>query len=590
MDAMTRSTLALTLAAALGAGAQASGAADAGKPAAWEKPPAFPAESQLFHDRLSNPHNHFLIDGEHAFVSGDEFHRLHAEAPYFLWPAHPWMRILPGRGWLRDTTAYAFSGLVGNEVGDPLLGELSEPGARGNRTPATLGGFTWSPTGEWGVHAGLDQNDHFSYRNFGARRALARVDRAEDLSWIGGNLPPRSQLQLGAALRRHGGLMAGQFNRGWWWTTSPVSGQSYAWEGFNADFLYRMGDDFDILLTDQSWETPVTGTFHSARWRRMEVNMGFSGASPGGWRWRLETGWVRRDLYADSAFPTFEENRYLSRFRYRRAWAPEGTLPLRLETQGFLAYQEKMFAAQQATDLRFNFGKHSLGPGVKAYWRNPLGSYRDPVEFLAADSGLPAVFEPAKHARGATGTGEYRYRRDSFLASLGGFYALEWGAPIFRGSVVDTVDDVLLRSGVLGGSDHHLATYGGTLEAGGAAGSPAWWRVRGGLRGRQGRDEGSVEYRPSPWWVGGGLGLALPSGLRLEGNVHYMGPKEVRGWGPVFRVPARPEGNAGAVQSFFEDRLEVTASLLHAFGDDMREHPNGNPMRFRILVGARGAF
>ena len=64
----------------------------------------------------------------------------------------------------------------------------------------------------------------------------------------------------------------------------------------------------------------------------------------------------------------------------------------------------------------------------------------------------------------------------------------------------------------------------------------------------------------------------------------------MRGWGPVFEVPDHLEGNLALNQVLFDDRLKLSASLLHAFGEEILEHPNGNPLIFRILVGMEGSF
>lgn len=574
---------ALILAAALALGA--------GEPAlAWERPPAIPAETEMLQDRLGDPQHHFLLDSQHGFLSGREFYQAQGEVPQFLWPAHPWMRLLPDRRWLKDSALVDFRALVGNEVGDPLLGELSGDNPGGNRTPMTTGSVTWSPTGEWGLNAGLDQNDHFSYRTFPARLALAGEERWDELSWIGGNLPPKSQAHLGGVLHRHGGLLSAQFNRGWWWTASPVSGKPYPWKGFNADFHTRAGDDFDLSLVDQSWESAAPGSFQAARWRRTEMTLGFAGGSRGGWRWRLELGGQRRTLYADSAFPTFEEDTYPWRFRYRQNWSPDEGSPLKAETQGSFGVRERMVSAQHATDLRQTWGPHQLGQTVKAYYRNPLSGYREPLEILDPDTLWTAALEPGRHARGLAGGGEYRYRRSAFQASLAGFYAVEWGTPVFRGAIVDTVEGLLIRAGAYRGGNHAFAGFGGRFQAGGRLWRPASWRLQGGLRGFEGKEAGLLEFRPSPWWMGGGLACEFPSRLRLESLVHWMGPKEVRGWGPVFEVPSHVEGNLALIQSLFGDRLELSAAFLHAFGEEVLEHPNGNPLVFRILAGAKGSF
>jgi len=116
------------------------------------------------------------------------------------------------------------------------------------------------------------------------------------------------------------------------------------------------------------------------------------------------------------------------------------------------------------------------------------------------------------------------------------------------------------------------------------------WKLQGGTRAFAGRDAGAMEYLPSPWWLGGGGGYTFPSELRLEGFVNWLGPKEVRGWGAPFEAPAHWENNFALAQKLFEDRLELSAVFLHAFGREVLEHPNGSPVRFRILTEAEGRF
>jgi hypothetical protein len=142
----------------------------------------------------------------------------------------------------------------------------------------------------------------------------------------------------------------------------------------------------------------------------------------------------------------------------------------------------------------------------------------------------------------------------------------------------------------LRGSDHHYSNYGGRADAAGSLWNPAFWRFEAGWRGFAGEEADRMEYRPSPWWAGLGLGVEFPSDLKVETLVHWVGPKEVRGWGEDFETPAHFESNAALVQSLFDERLELSASLLHAFGDAVQEHPNGNPLLFRIVVGVEGWF
>ena len=213
-----------------------------------------------------------------------------------------------------------------------------------------------------------------------------------------------------------------------------------------------------------------------------------------------------------------------------------------------------------------------------------------PTEFFPQDSALRAEARPGKHSRGYAVSADYAYRRSAFAAGLEVRGAQEWEAPVFRLESLDSSGTARIRSGFYAGSDHVLENGSVKLFAQGGSGEKLAWSLGGGLRGFRGGDAAAMEYRPSPWWTEAGSGWTFRSDLRLEGKLRYLGPKEVRGWGPVFRVPSHFENDFALVQSLASGRMKLTLSALHAFGDPVLEHPNGNPLRFRILAGTEGSF
>ena len=563
------------------------------EPSRWAKPWDIQAESEFFRDRVDQPWNHFLLDGQHGFVSGREFYQSTGETPPFLWMSHPFQRFGTDRAWQSDTVALAVRILTGNEIGDPFLQEVSSSSSdiERNRTPLTSGDVSWAPLQELRLHAGLDQNDHFSYRTYPFRERLVGSGNTEEYAWIGSNLPPKSQVNVGGSFDHRGALMAVQFNQGWWWTQSPASGFIYPWEGFNADLLYKAGEDFELSLIEQRWDSPLSDRFYRAHWRRSEIGMGFLGSSRGDWLWRLDLGFQRREMVSDSLlFKPFLEKTYPTRFRYRQAWNAPDSIPLQMINQGSMGFRERMLNLQHSIEFREKWGTHQPKQVVKAFYRHRMKGYHVPTEAFLEDSSWTAESRPGRQARGVSGELEYREKRKSFEVGLSGTYALEWEAPIFRLDGLDTLQGILIRQGAYEGDMHLLRNGLGRVFAGGGLGSRAFWKAQAGWREFWGKNADAMEFLPSRYWVGGGGGVSLPSDLRMEVNAHYLGEKEVRGWGPVFEVPAHFENNIVLEQTLFGERMKLSLSALHAFGEDIREQPNGNPLRFRIIAGVKGTI
>lgn len=570
-------------------------AAVAEEPARWSRPWDLDAETEFSRDRQESPWNHFLLDGQQGFVSGREFYQASGEISPFLWPNHPFLRFGTDRAWQSDTNTLEVRALTGNEVGDALLQELPESNSRAedNRTPLTSGDVSWAPFQELRVHAGLDQNDHSSYRTYPFRLGLAGPDKRNELSWFGGNLPPKSQANLGATFERRGSRMALQANQGWWWTQSPASGFPYPWEGFNADFLYKPGADFELSLIEQRWDSPLDQLFYRAHWRRSELDMGITGTSRGGWFWRLDLGFQRREMVSDSLFKPFLEQTYPTRFRYRQVWSAPDSIPLQLVSSGSMGFRERVIHAQHTTEFRETWGTHQPRQILKGYWRHPMSGYRAPTEYFPGDSTWTAESHPGRQARGVSGEAEFREKRKAFEFGLAGTYAMEWEAPVFHLEGLDSSslgDGYVFRRGAYRGSGHALRNAVVRLFAGGHLPAQGFWKAQAGWREFWGVNAGSMEFRPSRYWAGGGAGFKFPSDLRVEANAQYMGDKEVRGWGPVFTVPAHLENNLTVEQTLFDERMKVSLTALHAFGEEILEQPNGNPVRFRILAGVSGTI
>ncbi len=547
---------------------------------AWEKRGGVPAETEFLLDRHAEPQNHFLLNGEEGFISGREFYQNAGEGMTFLWPAHPFLRFGTDRRWETDSSLLAFSGTAANAPGE-------------GPSPYAQSEIAWSPIEPLRLHATLDQNALYSQATLPARVNMSAAENRGDWAWFGGDAPIRSQASLGGAFSRRGATMGAQANRGWWWTTSPVTGQVYPWEGFNFDLLYADGEGFTLSLAEQQWDSPSPFRFYQSHWRRSELMLSFLGASERSWNWQLDIGYERRALSSQGAFEGFEEKTYPFRFRYRQDWSAPDSMPVRLVSQGSVGYREGQFQAQHGTEFREGFGTHQPLQYLKGYYRYAFKGVQVPAEFLSADSQTAGTFSPGKQTRGLVAGAEYREVRKHFQAGLGADYAMEWELPLFQGSVFDTVRGSLLREGGYRGSDYWVANASGRLFASGEFGKAGEWKTQAGLRQFSGHDADSLEFLPSPWWVTAGSGYALTTKAgktRLDGQVSYLGPKEVRHWGPLFKVPSHWENQFSLSQTLFSDQLKLTAAALHAFGEDLREQPNGNPVRFRLAAGLDATF
>ena len=558
--------------------AAAAHAADA--PPAWDKPAAIPAESDFLRDRLDNPQNHFLLNGQEGFISGREFYQAQGDGVPFLWTTQPFLRYGTDRGWESDTTLLTYRASGSNEIADPAT----------PTSPYFLSEAGWSPLEGLRLHAGLEQNGLYSQQTFPGRKALSASGNDDRNAWIGRDLPLRSLANVGGAFERRGSTMAAQYNQGWWWTTSPASGQAYAWDGFNAELLYKAGEDFDLTLVEQQWDSPSPFQYYKSHWRRSEITMSFLGSSEGSWLWRLDLGYQRRAMNSQGVFAQFEEKTYPVRFKYRQDWTAPDSIPFRMLSQGSLGIRDRVFNIQHSSEFRENFGTHQPMQFIRGYYRHRMEDYTEATENLTPDSLFTAGSRPGSQARGWTGGAEYREVRKRFQVGLGADYAMEWELPLFRLGILDTIGEDLRRQGQYTGSDYLLQNASGRVFASGVLTDKGTWRLLAGMRAFWDHDARVIEFLPSPWWAQGGAGWGFPTKTHLDVQASLVGPKEVRGWGPVFKVPSHWENHISLIQPLFSDRVKLSLSGLHAFGEDIQDQPNGNPVRFRILAGIEGSI
>ncbi len=547
---------------------------------AWAKPADITAESEFLQNRLEQPENHFLLDGTQGFISGREFYQATGEPTPFLWPTQPFLHLGPDRTWQTDSVPLVFhakGGFVPN----------------GN-TGVGIGDVDWEMLDGLRLHGGIDLEDALSSHSYATRRALVG-GKPEGLAWLGGNLPLRSLANVGGSFAHRGATLAVQANQGWWWTASPVSGRVYPWEGYNAELAYRVGEDFDLSLVDQEWDLPIHQSFYRTHYGRSELNMGFLGASEGGWVWRLDVGFQRREMISDSLFMPFVEKTYPTRFRYRQDWHAPDSLPLEMISQGALGFRDRLITLLHSSEFKEKFGSHQIRQIVKGYYRHSMQGYKVPTENFVEDTGWVAQSKPGIQARGVSAELEYREKRKNFEIGISGNQVLEWEAPLFHLQYMDTINGARIRSGAYTGSDYVLENASLRLFAGGILGwgekeRGGYWNVQAGWRDFWGHDAKAMEFRPSSEWLGLGMGWDFHTVLKLAAQFDYVGEKQVRGWGSDFLVPSHFENNVSVSHAFAADKLQLSLSLLHAFGEKVLEQPNGNPLSYRVIGAVQGSF
>ncbi len=567
----------------------------------WGKSIAIPSETEFLRDRLEEPQNHFLLNGSEGFLAGREFYQASYDATPFLWKTHPILHYGPSRAWQLDSIPLVFHAWGGQELG--IQGNKTSvlPGdqVKGENLPLGYGDIGWNVFEELRLHAGFEQMDAFSSTTYPSRVGLLGKGKDDELAWLGGNLPLRSQATVGGSFTHRGTTLGAQANQGGWWTSSPVSGKVYPWNGYNAELAYKVGDDFDLSLIDQEWDSPISNPYYHAHYGRSELNMGFLGSSEGNWIWRLDVGFQRKEMLSDSAiFTPLLQQTYPTRFRYRQTWNAPDSLPLQLISQGSMGFRDRVIGLQHSSDFIEKWGPHQLKQSFKGYYQHPMTGYKIPTETIPLDSTWLAESRPGMDVRGVSSELEFREKRKNVEVGSSINYVMEWQAPLFHLRSLDTVNGSLIRSGSYLPSDYLLQNGSVHFFAQGGFGSSsdsgwtqtAFWRFQAGLRDFWGHNADSMEFKPSGEWVGLGGGIGLPTNLKLEAQVNYVGEKEVRGWGPRFIVDAHLENHVSLSASLLENRLNLSLALLHAFGEDIREQPNANPLRFRLLGGVTGAF
>lgn len=534
--------------------------------------PPFPATGAAFSPLFAfgiygqEAQNRFLIDGTQGFIAGREFYQRQSDffAANFIWLNEYRLPFGPDRTWQDDTLPIIFRKKGGGEIRDVTSIFSSDMAYE------VLDGLR--------LHVGADKQEEYP--------AYER--------------PAYRQVNGGAAYAHRGAVIALQANAGYWYSASPVSGRVYPWEGYNTELLYKVADDFDLSLVDQELDTRFTRPFYRAHWSRSELKMSFPGTSEGNWTWRLDLGFQRRQMSSDSLFQHFLEQSYPLKFHYHEVWQAPDSIPLTLISSGSLGVRDRIISVHHNTDFKEAIGTHHFKEMFKGYYRYTMEGYHVPEENFVQDSNVSATAIPGQQPRGFSSELEFKEKHKRIEVGMSGIYAMEWELPVFELVDLDTMGGKLERSGGYVASNYFLQNGSVRVFANGSFGShidsvvmKPHWTAQAGWRNFWGHDVNQMEFKPSEEWAGTGVTGQLPWNIEMATQLNYLSDKEVRGWGPVYTVPGHVENEVAVSQEYFKNgasRLKLMASLLHAFGKDIRERPNGNALHYRVLIKIDGAF
>ena len=557
-------------------------------------------ESPLFLQRLEDPGSHFLLDGNNVHVTGKTFYLnrdlsarvssgpgglLRSDMPPDLFPSPAPHKL------------HVHAGL-GNEVGDPHLQELTGENPASNRTPFLEGFFSLSPVDSLTLWGRFHQNDHFSYSTLAGRHFLAGNS---DLAWFGENLPPASLLGGGFLYRASFGSAQGQLQKGWLWTHSPASGFSRPWEGQVSSGIINFRDHVSILAGFQDWKSALTPA-DNGRWRAWYSAVRVRGKiteEKGKAGWQLLSEIRKFSLRSDplpvspveeaNLIPAISSQERLSyplqlKLDYHTVFSDSGFL---LGTEGVAVHENGLLNGTGTVHMRQRLPGGYTGQQLEFFYWNPGASLEKQTETWDL-TGQTAIYDPHNHHRGIRFGAAYDGESPSFNFKVYSNLSCEWSVSRFETDSLFSFFSTTLRSGSY--QDLEDPLIGSTHGLRFSPSLPWKLMLQAGVKYRFFHTENAeyLDFLPSPYTVSIRMSRKTGTNLYISAVSNYIGPKEVRNWdaaGEVFSVPSHWEHHVSLVQTFLQGRCRFHCTALHLMGRDIREHPNGNPLRFRVLVG-----
>jgi hypothetical protein len=259
-----------------------------------------------------------------------------------------------------------------------------------------------------------------------------------------------------------------------------------------------------------------------------------------------------------------------------------------IAAKGLLLYEHNRIAVQAGMQWKEKFlGGELFQQVILDYW-NPASAYISTVERWNTAVQERSVFDPDLNHYGAGLGAGYTGRISSVEITVSSVVSREDGIPRFHTDSLFAFDDLQLRSGSFRMLDGPLVQNRGEISLRHLLPRNADYGVHARWRRCLGKDGRDLDFLPAPYVLGLHLRKKTATNLYLSIISNYVGPKEVRNWsedGDVFTVPAHWEHHVSLAHTFLQGRCRLHCTALHLLGREIREHPNGNPLRFRILAG-----
>jgi hypothetical protein len=567
-------------------------------------------ENPVLHDRARFADRLFLWEGCDAVGPGETFYAAPGGTRRLIW-AGP---LEAGQEWQAladanplDTSRHSLRLGWGGEIGEaaePVLSGTADP----LRQPTSSRFLT--PEGEWKwkvlpdlkLRAVLEQSGTGSDRTFQKRsQALQSEASASDLAWLGDRLPLRSQALASMSFRQRSGTLRAVYAQGTRWSLSPITGRSYAWN----TRLTRLAADFDensgLYLDLAQWKTPSALRKDQGEGSSSEMGLRLRGGQEG-WAWHLQWAFERRTLNASQdsttygTLATLDDERFPLYFKAQKQTQFESHPEWEWTTDGVANTRSGLLSMEMNTALRRKEGNRRPEMGTSLYM-----AYRTRGTTTAQELGwdsLQGAMETVgnihvPHAgRGAAVHARYQAQGKGWEASATSRFAAEWERPVFSGALlpVDTRSGgIPTRSGMYRASEHVLFNGSAQVQASVTDLPHTRLEAFAGWRRFDGAEADDLEYEPAPYWFGGqGLvELPLKAAAILQGQ--WVGTKWVRGWSPEpWRIRPHLEMQMGLRKRFLEEKVTASLQWLHALGETVLEHPAGNPLQSRILLGIEG--
>ncbi len=476
--------------------------------------------------------------------------------------------------------------LLGNEVGDPHLMELNGK-ATYNHTPVNEFYVSLNPQIYMQLGAALEQNDIASSKLSGLRSFLSNKEK---VSWFGENLPQSSLLSSWLHLHHNSYGASLYFESGWKWLASPKTGALYPLKINNMhNRIYFREFFLESRFAKGNIVSQESSDFSRFTWK------------PG-----IKKEWRGKQLLWTSQFSTelnyshFEAKMPLENgIEIEISNKPEYLASYNLINKSRYNILDSNFVFQWHSDLSYQQNIFLAETGIKALQNSFLGKSTQEINFSLNHSkfhfgnqqekwqGLQNNFQNKKfyyESLNAMVSFQSKPLGPVYLEAISR-YTNFWNTPKWQVDSLWTEKDYHYRLAYLKNSSAELFQLEQDLKIG--IDKKLFQGNLGLLLNENNIFSDSLgEYKASEWSLYFEGNINLPSDLSINWKSQYLGPKYVLGWSQTaFKIKAHWEHNLNISQSFLANRLRLNYSAFHIFGEEILEHPNGNPYRFHILTG-----